>query len=172
LLRLVPQLTSTRVADLKWSPCSHLLFHPDSRAITCCRGRCTWPASSRSTPAPPWAPTSHPPPPPSRAIACPRAPPGALAASREGARVDRNALRGRGIHATVDPYPRCTTVGLHGLLQMEGGAIAAAIDGGLEADNGLRRMCRRATRGGPAATPLLHTTPYRLLGAGGCDRPG
>jgi hypothetical protein len=58
--------------------------------------------------------------------------------------VDRTALRGRGIRATVVPYPKCTSVGLHGLLQMEGGAIAAATDGGLEADNGLRRMCRRA----------------------------
>lgn len=54
---------------------SSLQSHPlPSRAVTCCCGRCTWPASSRSTPEPPWAPTSHPPPPPSRAIACPPAP--------------------------------------------------------------------------------------------------
>jgi hypothetical protein len=71
---LFAKVSTTSNINIYRSRAVTLQSHPlPSRAVTCC-GRCTWPASSRSTPEPPWAPTSHPPPPPSRATACPPAP--------------------------------------------------------------------------------------------------
>jgi hypothetical protein len=65
--------------------------------------------------------------------------------------VDRTALRGRGIHTIVVPDHRCTTVGLHGLLQMEGSAIVAATDGSKRVTLSLTHHIWRSP--GPVAHP-------------------
>jgi hypothetical protein len=150
LLRLAPQLTSIFI-DLKRSACSHVLCHPNSRAITRCHERCTWPPVVVVLLRPHGLPPRihlhrH----PERSLVHGH-PQRALAASREGARVDRTALRGRGIHMTVVPDPRCTVVGLHGLLQMEGGAIVAATDGSKRVPLSLTHHIWRSP--GPVAHP-------------------
>jgi hypothetical protein len=148
LLRLVPHLTSIFI-DLERSPCSRVLCHPERSPVAA--------GAVHGPPVDVVLQRPHGLPPRihlhrhlERSLVH-RHPQRAPAASREGARVDRTAVRGRGIHVTVVPNPRCTIVGLHGLLQMEGGAIAATADGSKRVPLSLTHHIWRSR--GPVAHP-------------------